>query len=527
MCSVPIRGIDSIGISKTNHKLGLSGLGYGKIDPIHKTSITKSAITDQAGLSHINTDNLSSEDGQQALNPIINNDFTNQKSQLEKELGNQVTITTEFGREIPKQIGDYAQTKEIELLAQGNIEEAKKWAEGGVYRIALHIAMGALATGTVEGVFTAGAAASAAPKLNHLQAKLKQKLNEQGLESDTAEMISQSVLNLTLAGIGASAGLDTGSTVYGLNTDVNNWQLHANKGKNWVVEELYKRQGGNKKWSRAQIANALRAANFKKGNFYESADSHNAVSSNRPDLSYDNLVGVKWNNNGTGISLSIPKVDPNLVRYIQSHTGKGDFVSYQYTWNNNRIVGNQQPLLMPRATGVQAPTYPQSALERYNNTTKASNVNIFGARTTNSYITDSLGKYGDSVANTTLSGVNVEAEAGGTAVVILGARQATGVVFDTEGKICTTHTTCALAGPMVGGYVHTGRSLSIGTATPGSRTWQLGCAANISLGIGVGKGGTINPDGSITGGVEGTMGGALGGAIMICSKKVGDTCVNQ
>ena len=48
--------------------IGLSGLGYGKINPIHKTSITKSAITDQAGLSYINTSNLDSQDSQQALN---------------------------------------------------------------------------------------------------------------------------------------------------------------------------------------------------------------------------------------------------------------------------------------------------------------------------------------------------------------------------------------------------------------------------------------------------------------------------
>ena len=43
----------------------------------------------------------------------------------------------------------------------------------------------------------------------------------------------------------------------------------------------------------------------------------------------------------------------------------------------------------------------------------------------------------------------------------------------------------------------------------------------------LGKGGTINSDGSITGGIEGTMGGALGRAVMICSKKVGDTCANE
>ena len=202
MCSVPIRGVDSIGISKTNHKLGLSGLGYGKIDPIHKTSITKSAITDQAGLSHISTDNFNSEDGQQALNPIISNDFTNQKSQLEKELGNQVTITTEFGREIPKQIGDYAQAKEIELLAQGNIEEAKKWAEGGVYRVALHTITAALATGSIEGVVSAGGTAYAIPKIDEY-------LAEQGFDKQTRDI---TLLALS-AGIGATVGGNTASTV--------------------------------------------------------------------------------------------------------------------------------------------------------------------------------------------------------------------------------------------------------------------------------------------------------------------------
>ncbi len=165
---------------------------------------------------------------------------------------------------------------------------------------------------------------------------------------------------------------------------------------------------------------------------------------------------------------------------------------------------------MPRATGVQAPTYPQSALARYNNTTKASNVNISGARTTNSYITDSLGKYGDSVVNTTLSGVNGEVEAGGTAIVGFGVRQMTGKAFDTDRKMCTTYTTCGLVGLMVGGYTHAGFSVSTGTATPGSRTWQLGYTMNVSPGVGMGKGGTINSDGSITGGIEGTMGGALG-----------------
>ncbi|MFL1733044.1 hypothetical protein [Moraxella oculi] len=344
-----------------------------------------------------------------------------------------MNITTEFGKEAPKQIGDYAQDKELELLAQGNIEEAKKWSEGGIYRVALHTAMGLLATGTIEGTLSTGAIAGVAPKLNDIQAKLTEKLIEQGLDTSTAKSISQSALSLALAGIGTSTGLDTSSTAYAVNTDVNNGQLHKNKGEDWIIEELYKRQDGNKKWSREQIANALRAANFRKGDFYENADSHNVVPSNRPDLGYDTLVGVQWNNNGAGISLNIPKVDPDLVRYIQSHAGKGDFASYQYTWNNNRIVGNQQTSSVPRATGVQAPTYPQSALERYNNTTKASNINISGARTTNSYTKEEVA-YLDSVAKRMTEGTTFTVGVGGEVVSGVGFNQSGGMLEILQGK---------------------------------------------------------------------------------------------
>ena len=117
--------------NKIKHQLGLSGLGYGKIDPIHKTSITKSAITDQAGLSHISTDNFNSEDGQQALNPIINNDFTNQKSQLEKELGGQVTITAAFDGERRRLRSEYAKE------AEDRREEAKNLPDGDPNKLRL------------------------------------------------------------------------------------------------------------------------------------------------------------------------------------------------------------------------------------------------------------------------------------------------------------------------------------------------------------------------------------------------------
>jgi len=76
---------------------GQSGLGYGTITPTHKTSTTHTAITDQAGLSHINTKNFKQKEVQNQLNPIITNDFN--QEQVLTELGAQVTITQAFDTE--------------------------------------------------------------------------------------------------------------------------------------------------------------------------------------------------------------------------------------------------------------------------------------------------------------------------------------------------------------------------------------------------------------------------------------------
>ena len=75
----------------------LQSIGYGKIDPVNKTSTTHTAITDQAGLSHINTKNFKQEEVQHELNPIITNDFN--QAQALKELNAQVTITQAFDTE--------------------------------------------------------------------------------------------------------------------------------------------------------------------------------------------------------------------------------------------------------------------------------------------------------------------------------------------------------------------------------------------------------------------------------------------
>ncbi|WP_227503457.1 hypothetical protein [Moraxella bovoculi] len=202
--------ISQTGISPT-------GLGYGTITPTHKTSTTHSAITDQAGLSHINTENFNQPEVQDELNQIIANDFD--KEQALKELNAQTVITTEFGREAPKVVADLADNQAFKLIQkldelndeniditsdeyQNTIKEIVKWDEGGIYRVALHTATAAIATGTIEGAASAGTTAYTIPKIDEY-------LKEQGFDENTR----QTALLTLSATLGATIGDSTASTI--------------------------------------------------------------------------------------------------------------------------------------------------------------------------------------------------------------------------------------------------------------------------------------------------------------------------
>ncbi|WP_227545453.1 hypothetical protein [Moraxella catarrhalis] len=211
----------SIGVADTSNPNGkakpaLQGLGYGKIDPVNKTSSTHSAITDQIGLSHINTGNFKQEEVQNQLNEIIINDFN--KEQVLTELGAQVVITAESGREAPKAVAKFADRQAFKLIQnldelnnkniditsdeyQNTIKEIDKWSEGGIYRVALHTAVAALATGTAQGGLSAGITAYTIPKIDEY-------LKEQGFDKEIRDI---TLLALS-AGIGATVGSDTAST---------------------------------------------------------------------------------------------------------------------------------------------------------------------------------------------------------------------------------------------------------------------------------------------------------------------------
>jgi len=146
------------------------------------------------------------------------------KEQVQRELNAQVQITQAFSQVAPKAVADFAGSQ-YDKLKTTNPEEAKKWGEGGIYRIALHTALGGLLTGDISGAAGAGAVAGAAPLLNELQSKVAETLQGAGLGKDSANTISQALAELTSLSIGSAIGGTAGAGT-ALVVDTNNRQLH-------------------------------------------------------------------------------------------------------------------------------------------------------------------------------------------------------------------------------------------------------------------------------------------------------------
>lgn len=183
------------------------GIGYGT-DSDSQTSTTYGAVTGMAGKSEVTTDN------KELLNETLDNTFDAQK--IGEELNAQTHITQEFGKEAPKAVGDYASKKQIELIEKGQIEEAEKWGEGGIYRVGLHTLTSALATGSIEGAVAGGTTAVSVPALDNY-------LKEQGYD-DTSRNV---ILSGFSAGLGAMVGGDTASTVSTTMQTENNYLKHT------------------------------------------------------------------------------------------------------------------------------------------------------------------------------------------------------------------------------------------------------------------------------------------------------------
>ncbi|WP_228768292.1 hemagglutinin repeat-containing protein [Limnohabitans sp. DM1] len=217
---------------------GMSGVGVGS-DKGSAQSTTTAGISGVAGNAAARTGDKST-----SIAPIFD------KEKTQKEVAAQVAITSEFGKQASKAVGDYAGNQLKDLSRKANAEtdpgkkaalqaEAAKWEEGGAYRVAMHTAVGGL-TGGLAGAAGAGAASAAAPTIDQLQGQLKTAIKNAGLGDSAANVISSLAGGTTAAAIGAAA---SGGSVAGgataFNSDMNNRQLHPSE-RQWAKENAAK-----------------------------------------------------------------------------------------------------------------------------------------------------------------------------------------------------------------------------------------------------------------------------------------------
>jgi len=200
-------------------KLGASG-GMGN-DSGNANSTTKSGIDVST-----NTDTTG------AITPIFDSNA------VMADVNAQVQITQAFSQAAPRAVASFASTRQTDLENQAKTAakagdkvkadklnaEAKKWGEGGRYRIALHTIAGALGGGG-SGALGAAVSASAAPLLTELQTKVTTALIDQGLSPEIAILLGQGFAEATSAGAGAVVG-GTQGAMTGVSVDTNNRQLH-------------------------------------------------------------------------------------------------------------------------------------------------------------------------------------------------------------------------------------------------------------------------------------------------------------
>ncbi len=230
----------SIGISSSGG--GSAGMGSDKGS---QSSTTQSGIS-QAAVTI--TDNAKQQDltGKTAAETVatLNRDASTDKNtsaaltrardgnQLIADVQAQSQITAAFGANAAKQVGHYAGNKARELRSQGNDAEAKKWDEGGEYRVILHTAAGALGGG-LQGA--AGAAASATA-----MAEIGKAIDNMDVPAPVKQVLGA----VAAAAIGTAAGGGAGAAA-AFNTDLNNRQLHPSE-EQWLksrAKDFAKKEG--------------------------------------------------------------------------------------------------------------------------------------------------------------------------------------------------------------------------------------------------------------------------------------------
>jgi filamentous hemagglutinin len=227
-----------------------TGVGFGT-DSGDASSTSQSGISGIAGNADVRTG-----DKETGIDKIFD------QAKVQKDIDAQTQITLALSQQAPKAVATFAGGRAEDLRKQADQEpdldkraelmaDARKWDEGGVYRIALHTATGAL-SGSVAGALGAGATASAAPLLTDLQNNVRDGLINAGVDPTTAALTSQAIALGTAAGMGALvSGGSTAGAGMGLAIDANNRMAHqseydfAEKNAKAVADALSKKRRKN------------------------------------------------------------------------------------------------------------------------------------------------------------------------------------------------------------------------------------------------------------------------------------------
>lgn len=219
-------GGSSLGIAQDKHTqeptITASGVSAGQITITNEVAQKKkNNKTAENTISDLKRDVTSEKDGNQKLSQSWSEDSLRKE---QENVDTQAKIMQTFGAQAAKEIGtaasDHCQKLKDEAAITGDpkkraelIKAAAKWEEGGEYRVALHMAAGALA-GNVSGAVGAGASAYSSDII-------KNKLDSMKMPAAVKGLLGQALA----AGIGAAVGGSTGA-VTSVNQYSNNRMLH-------------------------------------------------------------------------------------------------------------------------------------------------------------------------------------------------------------------------------------------------------------------------------------------------------------
>ncbi|MFG6440233.1 hemagglutinin repeat-containing protein [Roseateles sp. LKC17W] len=230
------------------------------------------------------------------------------KTKATQELRDGVAVTAAFGKAAYKAAGDYAGAKYKEAFDacpdKKDCAEADKWKDGGLYRSALHTAIGGIAFGTpgATGNIAGSLALNAMDKV----------VTSLGITDPTAiNTLKNLAVTVAGAGVGGTAG-----AAAAFNADANNRQLHPDERA--LAQTLAARSGG--RFTAAQIEDAMRAL----GNRALGEDISAGMRVNIPNWEKEIFdPNAAWTVGADGQKLVqvLRSVSPEATKFLQEQTG--------------------------------------------------------------------------------------------------------------------------------------------------------------------------------------------------------------